>query len=362
MTMFLKVLAVTILAAALAACGRVQAPEPPAELPESIAPAAFVIQEPMEEPASEEDEPEPEEDSPIDASTGGAEDEPDVEAPVDVPTPEFDAATALAPQELAASTFRYIAYDYIGLSHEAVITDPAMLARLDECFSSQGNATKRVEPWGGGGRGVSVETNGVVKQYFFASSNDDTLIFLNNESRSREYYHIKDESLMDDLNNTYYNDAYLAESPYSYDMYVTYVYFDYVGKSKDDIIWGERSPTLFPEGALMERIKAAVADTSTPYTGKSSNPTEVGGEGLSIGISETRTFQSYHLYKLDDGTVVRRFNHGMNDDGISEDPNILYVIADREIYDYLATTYFADVKLSYNTRDNGYIKDRPFAR
>lgn len=247
----------------------------------------------------------------------------------------------------AAPIVTYVAYDYMGLSHKAVITDAALIQRILDCFNYPGDGTEKANPTMGGAVGISIEDGNTVKEFLFTSaSNGEDVMYQDNFS-SVNYYYLKDETLVKDLTDTYHNDNNKVTPIPKDEMSIAFVYFDYV--EKDMVIQGEEGRTELAPGDDMERLKTVIA-SDISYKNPVKDPCLVGGEGIQIDtVISSREFRSYYLFKLQDGTVVCRFNYGMSDEPLTED-RTFYVVSDTKVYDYIISTYFANINPTYSTQ------------
>lgn len=247
----------------------------------------------------------------------------------------------------ALITYYYTAYDYMGLSHKAVISDSALIGRINKALNYPGDGTETASPTTGGAVGISIEDGNTVKEFLFTSAlNGEDVMYRGNFS-SRDYYYLKDETLVKDLTDTYYNDNNKVKPIPKDEMSISFVYFDYV--EKDMVIQGEEGRTDLEPGDDKERLKTVIA-SDISYKDPFKDPCLVGGEGIQIDtVISSREFRSYYLFKLQDGTVICRFNYGTSDEPLTED-RTFYVVSDTKVYDYIISTYFANINPRYGTQ------------
>lgn len=240
----------------------------------------------------------------------------------------------------------YLAYDYQGLSHKAEIKDANLVNRIMDCFNHPGDSSEMLSVTMGGTVAIVVEKNGVATSYTYAGAEDggDALYYGN--PTDSNFYYIKDETLIKELNEKYHNDNYKAQLPYSYEMSVVYGFMDYIGSM--GVAYGEEARKGVTSSVDIERFKKVI-ESSTPYKGEAIDPENVGGELICIEVKEVRDFTSYYIFKQKDGTLLCRFSFGMSDKEVNEDKT-LYVVSDTQVYDYIINNYFPGLTPQYSVK------------
>lgn len=248
-------------------------------------------------------------------------------------------------------TIQFQAFDYLGQSHQATITDPEELAAIDKALSDAQPNTGDIMPYLGAGFGLYITENGTATEYYFGSialpakdgslEEHETAVALA-KSGVDDKGILFPKEVFEKMQKTYSTDEYRFSPPESYEIHL--VYNNVESTEKTDPESGVDEPasirqlgdTEVTEQALIDRIKAALK-SSEAAAKEELNPYKKGGQFIQILVRESRSYKEYTLTTDSQGMAVIQLSSVFSDTTNESPDSNWYVCNDPSLYDDLVS-------------------------